>query len=146
MLVMGISLCWGNGCVCSSCLFHTGAAVLSCAMASNPAPGLQYISDIANATTLTDSRAFNAFCVEELQTAKTFIQKNLPYITLDTVLFHAYFVLEYRIDHTQVSINDKLVETAFDFLDTFIPAYTQAFRNNEKNCLHRCLSLFVHGI
>ena len=113
-------------------------------MASNPAPGLQYISDIANATTLTDSRAFNAFCVEELQTAKTFIQKNLPYITLDTVLFHAYFVLEYRIDHTQVSINDKLIETAFDFLDTFVPAYTQAFRNNEKNCLHRCLSLFVY--
>lgn len=77
---------------------------------------------------------------------ETFIQKNLPYITLDTVLFHAYFVLEYRIDHTQVSINDKLVETAFDFLGTFIPAYTQAFRNNEKNCLHRCLSLFVHGV
>ena len=138
-----ISLCWGNGYLNFFCLFHTYSPVYSFGMASHSGPGIQYISDIANAATLTDSREFNAFCVEELQTAKGFIQKNLSYITLDTVLFHVYFVLEYRIEHTNVSINDTLVETAFDFLDTFVPAYAQAFRDNEKNCLHRSLSLLV---
>lgn len=141
MLALVISLCWGNGCLYYFCLFLTCSTDFSFGMASDSGPGIQYISDIANATTLTDSREFNAFCVEELQTAKVFIQKNLPYITLDTVLFHVYFVLEYRIEHTNVTINDKLIESTFDFLDTFIPAYAEAFRNNEKNCLHRSLSL-----
>ena len=112
-------------------------------MALNRDPAPQYISDIANAVDMKDSKAFNAFCMEELKSAKEVILRNHEYIYVDTVIFHAFFVLEYRVDHTDVAISDALVEETFAFLSQCVPLYKQAFRQNERNCLHRCLSLYV---
>ena len=112
-------------------------------MALNRDPAPQYISDIANAVDMKDSKAFNAFCMEELKSAKELILRNHEYIYVDTVIFHAFFVLEYRVDHTDVAISDALVEETFAFLSQCVPLYKQAFRQNERNCLHRCLSLYV---
>ena len=104
------------------------------------ATGLQHISDLIYATDIKDAKEFNQFCQKELQDAEKFINKLKEYVSLETFMFHVFFMLEYRINDLKLPLSDLTIEIVFKFIENIAPLYESSFTNNVDMCLTRCLS------
>lgn len=109
-------------------------------MSLQQASGLQHISNLIYATEIKDPKEFDAFCQKELQEAEQCILEHKQYVSLETFMFHVFFVLEYRIDETKLPISDRTIEQVFTIMNKTIPIFEPSFKDNESLCLTRCLS------
>lgn len=110
-------------------------------MSTDHALGLQNISRIVEALEISDEKDFDQFCLQELKTVTDLIDHNTEYVSLDTVLFQAYILLDYRIEKTEHSLSDRLIESIFSFINHFVKPYSSCYESNLNSCLQRALSL-----
>lgn len=109
-------------------------------MSTDTASGLQHISNLIYASDIKDSKEFDQFCQKELQETEQFIMQYRDFISLETFMFHVFFLLEYRIDDSKMPLSDRTIEKAFQFIQHIAPFYKSSFCNNVDMCLTRCLS------
>ena len=110
-------------------------------MSNNQAEGVQHISNLIIASEIKNEVEFNKFCQEQLDEAENMIKLYKSYISLDTFMFHPFFLLEYRIQNGMPPLSDLTIEKTFVFLYKLIPYYKSSFIQNEHFCFTKIFLL-----
>ena len=111
-------------------------------MSINQAEGIQHISNLVIASEIKNEVEYNKFCQEQLDEAENMIKLYKDFISLDTFMFHPFFLLEYRIQDGMMPLSDLTIEKTFLFLCKIIPYYKSSFLQNEHFCFTKIYLLY----
>ena len=103
----------------------------------------QNISRLVEYLDIENEKSFDEYCLKEIEIVSNIVDSNCRYISIDTVLFQAYVLLEFRIEQTKHSLSDRLIESIFSFIERYVKSYETSYRENVNGCLQRALNLFA---
>ena len=112
-------------------------------MSSRSQAGLQNISRLVDYLEIKNEKTFDEYCLKEIELVSNIVDGNSAYIDIDTVLFQAYVLLEYRLETTKHSLSDRLVESIFSFIGRNVKPYETSYKQNINGCYQRALNLYV---
>ena len=103
----------------------------------------QNISRLVEYLDIENEKSFDEYCLKEIEIVSNIVDSNCRYISIDTVLFQAYVLLEFRIEQTKHSLSDRLIESIFSYIERYVKPYESSYRENVNGCLQRALNLFA---
>ena len=112
-------------------------------MSTQSQAGPQNISRLVEYLDIENEKSFDECCLKEIEIVSNIVDSNSAYVTIDTVLFQAYVLLEFRIEQSKHSLSDRLIESIFSFVERHVKPYETSYRENENGCLQRALNLFA---
>lgn len=112
-------------------------------MSTQSQAGLLNISRLVDYLDIENEKCFDESCLKEIEIVSNLIESSIQYVDIDTVLFQAYLLLEYRIEKTKHSLSDRLIESVFSFVGRFVKPYETSYKENVNGCLQRALNLYA---